>query len=92
MNKPDEIPQDVWDEAILYSGVYAEPAGETLTDLRMDFARAIMNAKAEERKACIAAAEKERLLGFYVNPEDAPDSDKAYDMAINHVIDAIRAR
>jgi len=52
MTKPDDIPQDVWDKAILYSGAYTEPAGDTLSELRYDFARAIMAAKAEEREAC----------------------------------------
>lgn len=56
MTKPDDIPQDVWDKAILYSGVYTEPAGDTLSELRYDFARAIMAAKAEEREDIWAIA------------------------------------
>lgn len=58
MTKPDDIPQDVWDKAILYSGVYTEPAGDTLSELRYDFARAIMAAKAEELSACVSIVQE----------------------------------
>jgi len=62
MSKPDDIAQDVWDEAIRRSGVYAESAGDTLGELRLDFARAILAAEKRgeerEREACAVTAEE----------------------------------
>lgn len=87
MSKPEDIPQDIWDKAeACFTGNSWNPLGIERV------ARAILAAKAEEREACIAAANAERVLPFYVNPEEATEGDKAYDMAIDHVLDAIRKR
>ena len=44
MSKPEDIPQGVWDKAVVIADA-SEPSTETL-------ARAILAAKAEEREAC----------------------------------------
>lgn len=94
--RPDDVTQEAWDsaqrwmeEGFFYNPSYPE---DEMTGLRRTIASAIMAAKAEEREACIAAANDERVLPFYVNPAEATEPDKAYDQAIDHVVDAIRNR
>jgi hypothetical protein len=59
MTKPDDIPQDVWNEAYGQALLFVQWIVPAPTDyvqaehvLAVSFARAIMAAKAEERKAC----------------------------------------
>lgn len=54
MNKPDDIDQHAWDKAATYAddpGSYAWTCGD---GAQIAIARAIMDAKAEEREACAA--------------------------------------
>lgn len=93
--QPDWCPQEVWSAATGWVEAHAsmQATGAASTSLPVSIiAKAILAAKAEEREACIATANGERVLPFYVNPAEATEADKAYDMAIDHVTDAIRKR
>lgn len=54
MGKPEDIPQDVWD---VVCGIGA--SGPNAGYLNIRIARAILAAKAEERRECLAEVEKE---------------------------------
>jgi hypothetical protein len=56
MSKPDDITQEVWDEAIrLYDETYLPNCPE---DFAVPVARAIMAAIAQEREECAKVAER----------------------------------
>lgn len=65
MGKPEDIPQDVWDDAWgveAWARPHYAPASTTEEDklnVVKAIARAILAAKAEEREACAATAEAE---------------------------------
>lgn len=81
MSKPDDIPQDVWDEALRLWQDEEFDAGEVI------IARAIIAAKAEEREECLAAVLDEQLSG-----DSDDEGDRAYMRAINDAAAAIRNR
>ncbi|CAN7597911.1 hypothetical protein [Bosea sp. LjRoot237] len=43
-----------------------------------------------ERRRCVSAVNAERVMDADENPSDADPTDIAYDMAIDHAIDAIK--
>lgn len=58
----------------------------TQKDIRRAVYRAIMG----ERCRCVEAVNAERIMDAGENPSDADPTDIAYDMAIDHAIDAIK--
>lgn len=70
-SRPEDIPQDVWDRAALISEqrFQSKYCPHQFKFLAEDIARAIMAAKAEEREACAAMADKAMIgsLCPYVN-------------------------
>lgn len=54
MKKPDDIPQDAWDEVDVWANWYV---ADPLRTVEEAIARAILAAKAEEREACALVAD-----------------------------------
>lgn len=91
MTKPDDIPQDVWNEAYGQALLFVQWLVPTPTDyvqaehvLAVTFARAIMAAKAEEREACANIADSKISGGYYDGSPVWPDG--------NEIASAIRKR
>lgn len=91
MARPEDIPQDVWDQAFEHMDCHCPEAMMDSDELQQSvhaaIARAIMAAKAEERRACLEAA-----LGEQLDGDTDDDTDRAYMRAINDAAAAIRKR
>lgn len=98
MSKPEDIPQDVWDKSIaLMQGIPADFSWDGFEDAKSnhacaaeEVARAIMDAKAEEREACAAVADE------YVWDDHALSQATPIGKAVHHqsveISEAIRKR
>lgn len=73
MSKPEDIPQDVWDKTYEWAAAFNADPFMTVGDV---VARAIMAAKAEERRECEYAArtidpDRSKDLGWFAGFEAA---------------------
>lgn len=91
MTKPEEITQEDWDKAFYWmddggfiAAFYTDEDGEAL---QRTIARAIMAAKADERRICYNQAISELLSG-----ESEDENDKSYDRGVRDAANAIRNR
>lgn len=80
MSRPEDIPQDVWDDAVLHfelaTSMFPVCQMPHLLDTGVAFiARAILAAKAEEREACAT-------LAFAFN-EDVPEHFSAMPFSLD---------
>lgn len=84
MTAAPEIPADVMAVA---EREWRAASGELINGMRGEIvvARAIL----AERQRCVEAVKAERIMDAYENTADADPTDIAYDMAIDHAVDAI---